>query len=62
MKFAVLEDLFSGYTVVHNLDTSLTSVWCERCDEWVYEYADTQSMDELELYESVIDSHTEKLK
>lgn len=56
-RFAIVEDLFSRYTVVHCLDTQLTSVYCDRCDEWVFEEHDTRDLDSLDLFEKIVDEH-----
>lgn len=59
-QFAVVEELFSGYTVVYNYDTEVTSVWCDRCEEWVFESDDTESDDNIDLYERAIESHKDE--
>ena len=58
MLFTVIDDLFDGYTILYNQQNGETSVWCDRCDEWVYESGNTDSIDERGLYDEIIDAHS----
>ena len=57
LNLFLVDDLFSGYTVIHCPDTELTSVYCERCEEFVLVDADVVDVEESEFYEQVIDAH-----
>lgn len=58
MLFTVIDDLFDGYTILYNQENRETSVWCDRCKEWVYESRNTDSLDEQLLYDKIIDTHS----
>ena len=57
LSLLLIDDLFIGYTVIHCLDTDQTSVYCERCEEFVLVDVDVLDVTESDFYERVIDSH-----
>ena len=58
LNLFLVDDLFSGYTIIHCPDTELTSVYCERCEEFVLVDVNVLDLGEIGFYERVIDAHS----
>jgi len=63
-QFIIIDTLFMNYTIVIDVSNRVTSVWCEHCNEWVVDYEGDAISDynSMELYEKIINDHTETLK
>lgn len=58
-RFIVVDELFSRYTVVVDIDERTTSVYCTECEEWVVQWDGEQVSrhTQADLFESITEIH-----
>ena len=59
LRYIVVDDLFTRYTIIVSMNTNRTSVWCDACDVWVAEWEGEQLSQHkpTELLEAIIEEH-----
>lgn len=62
-RFIVVDTLYERYTIVIDLLDQQTSVYCNECEQWVAHYEGEQLTQHTrnELYEQIIEAHTEQV-
>jgi len=57
--FLIIDNLFTRYTIVVEPVESLTSVYCDECEQWVAQYEGDQitTHTQDELFEKILDDH-----
>lgn len=57
--FLVIDNLFKRYTVIVQVGSRTTSVYCDECEEWVAQWPGEQvtTQTHIEFYEKIVDAH-----